>query len=388
MRKFVLLLTAFILTSFSVNASESSLTTETYYNYGNSYIFTERGVEFAVYPDGQFDFYLNQPRNGVNVNFNSPGINISFNSGYNYDAFVQYDDYGAVVQIEDVPVFYDHYGRIVQAGDVYIRYNRWGRVSRVGGLFVNYNSYGNFLNCNGYINSSNRSYIYRPYHRFFVLPVVDRCVVWNSPYRRFYSPYRFSYAVYRNHYHNGYYRRSYRNRTYYRPGARINNFDRGRRVAHARNVRFQSRNVRRTMYQRNDRNYRKINKNRVGVTRSNTRSANRDRSVTKSSKIVSRDRGRGATKNINREITDTRIRNKSTLENNSNNRSTNYIKPTKNKSSRNLRVTNKRNSSKNRPASITKRVQNSSYNSRVISGVRSNRSKGKTSKSRVAKNKS
>ncbi len=391
MKKFVLLLTGLLLTTFTVNASEASTNTSArYYNYGNSFIFSECGVEFAVYPDGQFDFYLNGPRNGVNVNLNAPGVNISFNSGFNYDPFVQYDDYGAVVQIEDVPVFYDHYGRIVQAGDVFIRYNRWGRVSRVGGLFVNYNSYGSFLNCTGYINTFNRRYVYRPFHRYFAVPVVDRCIVWNNPYRRFYSPFRFSYGVYRNNYYNGYYNRAYRNRSYYRPGARINNFNRGRRVASARNVNFRSRDSRRTMYQRNDRNYRKINRSRVA---SNTnRNVNRTRSVTRNTRTVSRDRS------VTRDASRTRTikRNRNTVVNRSkNNRTSTYNRANKSRTNRTAQTQKTRGYSRDKSASSTKRTQNNRYtsrssssrskNSRANRSTSSSRSKGKTSRSRVVR---
>ena len=127
MKNVALLFTSLLLVSFTMSATETNTASAArYYNYGKSFIFTEGGIEFSIYADGQFDFYLNRRRGGVSVGVNAPGVNISFNSGYDYDAYVQYDDYGAVVQIEDTPIFYDHYGRIIQAGDIYISYNRWG----------------------------------------------------------------------------------------------------------------------------------------------------------------------------------------------------------------------------------------------------------------------
>ena len=101
---------------FSVNAASEKSNEYSSYRYdGNSYIFVEGGVEFSVFPDGQFDFvYLGTTQgNNVNVNINTPGVSISYNSGYNYDAFVQYDDYGAVIQVEDVPIYYDEFGLIL-----------------------------------------------------------------------------------------------------------------------------------------------------------------------------------------------------------------------------------------------------------------------------------
>ncbi|RLD27255.1 MAG: hypothetical protein DRI70_04705 [Bacteroidetes bacterium] len=191
-----------------------------YYD-GKSYIFVEGGVEFSVFPDGQFDFVYvgNQTGNNVNVNYNTPGVSVSFNSGYDYDAYVQYDDYGAIIQIEDVAIYYDHYGRISQAGSVEIRYNN-RRIVRVGGLHIYYNSYGYFNYCTGYISPWYRTYIYYPWHVYYTRPYYTSCIVYDYPYRRYYSPIRYSYAYHRSYY-RGY--RSYTNgrRNFYRPGSRI-----------------------------------------------------------------------------------------------------------------------------------------------------------------------
>ena len=164
-----------------------------YRGYGNSFIFVEQGIEFAVFPDGQFDFNVNRygPEFGAFADFG--GVSISFNTGYSYDAYVQYDDYGAVIQIENVPIYYDYYGRIIQAGSVRINYNGFGRVARVGGLFVHYNRFNRFSHCTGFINVFNRAYIFRPWHTYYIVPAVNYCVVYNRPYRRYYAPVRHAY---------------------------------------------------------------------------------------------------------------------------------------------------------------------------------------------------
>ena len=170
---------------------------------GSRYIFVEGGVEFSVYPDGEFDFVLPQlARNAVQVNVNTGPLNISYNSGYNYDPYVQYDDYGAVLQIENVPIYYDNWGRIIQAGDVYINYNN-GRIVNVGGLNVFYSG-TRFSHVTGYINVYNKSYVYHPYHNYFYRPFYDRALVYNTPYRRYYRPTRYDYAYHRSHYNQGY----------------------------------------------------------------------------------------------------------------------------------------------------------------------------------------
>ena len=111
-KKLFLLLSAFTLSIFAVNAdttnkSESLITINESFNrgYGNSFIFTEAGIEFSVFADGQFDFYMPNYGPNVNVSVNTPNASISFNTGYDYNPYVQYDEYGAIIQIENTPAF-------------------------------------------------------------------------------------------------------------------------------------------------------------------------------------------------------------------------------------------------------------------------------------------
>ncbi|MEJ2584889.1 MAG: hypothetical protein P8Z38_07555 [Robiginitalea sp.] len=200
--------------SSRATAPENKIPSATVYGYSNSFIFAENGITFAVYPDGEFDFYIDnqvQARAGVRLG----GAAITFNSGYNYNPFVQYDDYGAVVQVQHVPVYYDYYGRVNQIGNVRISY-RNNRVYRLGGMRVFYTPMGYYDYHIGYINPYNRVYVYRPYHRFFIRPAIGHCLVYPHPYRRYYHPVRYTY--YRPYHNNT--RRAYARvgKTYrYRP---------------------------------------------------------------------------------------------------------------------------------------------------------------------------
>mgnify|MGYP001170113120 FL=1 len=197
MKKFIFIVAGLILTGFAVNADTTNTDfTNTFNNrgYGNAFIFVEDGIEFSVFPDGQFDFNLLRGNSRLNVSIGSPNVNISFNSGYDYNAYVQYDEYGAIIQIENTPIYYDYYGRIVQAGNVNINYNNHGYVSRVGGLYIHYNNYNVFSYVTGYINVYNRHYVYRPWHRYYRVPAYDYCVVYNRPYRQYYAPVRYVYT--------------------------------------------------------------------------------------------------------------------------------------------------------------------------------------------------
>jgi hypothetical protein len=193
MKKLQTLTFLFILTGASVFGRSSNNDIKLFEkNYNNSFIFNEQGIEFAIFLDGQFDFNISygQHYNSV-ISFSN--VNISFNTGYNYDAFVQYDAYGAVIQIENAPIFYDYYGRIVKAGSVKIRYNRHGHVSRIGGLSIYYNSFNTLSHFSGFINTLNRRYVSRPWYSYYSKPLMSLCVVNVKPYRRHYSPVRYRY---------------------------------------------------------------------------------------------------------------------------------------------------------------------------------------------------
>lgn len=157
-------------------------------SYADAIVFDEMGITFSVYPDGEFDFYMQPAAQATTVS--NGFVNVTFNSGYNYNPYVQYDDYGAVVQVENVPVYYDWYGRVSQIGDVLISY-RNRRVCQVGGLYVHYNNYGQYAYTTGFINVWNPYFVYRPFYVAFIRPSI--CFVNVNPYRQYYSPVRYTY---------------------------------------------------------------------------------------------------------------------------------------------------------------------------------------------------
>lgn len=197
MRNLILLLVAVIFgTSASfANIADDRVAERNTYRYDNSFIFLEEGITFAVYPDGEFDFYIDNRVTGRRNN-------VTFNSGFDYSPFAQYDDYGAVIQVENIPIFYDFYGRVSQVGSVDINYHN-GRVNRLGGMFVFYNNRGFYDYHTGFINVYNRHYVYRPFHSFFARPAIGFCFVRTTPYRRYYNPFRYTfYNPYRNNRRN------------------------------------------------------------------------------------------------------------------------------------------------------------------------------------------
>jgi len=220
-----------LLSPLAATENNTNNTITRYYNgYGETFTFVERGITFSIFQNGEFDFYMNSRRGGVNAGIDLGGISISYNSGYNYDAYVQYDDYGAIVQVENIPIYYDYYGRISQAGNVRIHYNGQ-RLARVGGLYVHYNSYGHYSHYTGFINRWNRNYVFHPYHNYFVRPLFTSCIVSFNPYRRSYRPHRYDYYTDSRY---GYKNKRRTNRSYRSVASRVRTNNDNRRVSNRR----------------------------------------------------------------------------------------------------------------------------------------------------------
>ncbi|MEN8885334.1 MAG: hypothetical protein ABF246_03005 [Winogradskyella sp.] len=204
MRKVLFLFASLMLVNITATATTNTIEGETSImnsvrGYGNSFIFNEAGIEFSVFADGQFDFYMPNYGPNVNVGINNPNFSISFNSGFDYNPYLQYDSFGAIIQIENTPIFYDYFGRVNQVGNIFINYNGFGRINRIGGLNIHYRN-NIFWRYDGFINNFNRGYVYRPWHRFYGVPQANFCVVNLNPYRQFYTPVRHIY--YRPYYNN------------------------------------------------------------------------------------------------------------------------------------------------------------------------------------------
>ncbi|MDA8686207.1 hypothetical protein N9L94_04240 [Robiginitalea sp.] len=198
MKKFILLLAV---THFGIGMARPA--EFPMYNFNNGFIFVERGITFSVYPDGEFDFYMDN-QIAVNAQFQVGSVGFTFNSGYDYGPFVQYDDFGAVIQIENVPIYYDYYGRVSRIGNTGIRY-RNNRLYRIGGMNIFYNPAGFYAYHTGFINVYNRNYIFNPFHNYFVRPIAGFCLVNRNPYRRTYRPLRYRfYQPYRNNHRRAY----------------------------------------------------------------------------------------------------------------------------------------------------------------------------------------
>lgn len=128
-------------------------------------VFTERGIEFFIFPDGQFDFNT-RPSTGamyykhgrrtsdVNKTYGAPS-NVQ---NRNYGVQVEHDNFGRVRRIGNVMINYDANDRIKRVGSVYMAYNRYA-LDRVGGLQIMYNRRGQIVDIVGFVKGD-RTYQY------------------------------------------------------------------------------------------------------------------------------------------------------------------------------------------------------------------------------------
>ncbi len=172
MRKITLLVASLLLMSNATLAEEKkvfSANDEGYRNladYRNAepIIFKERGIEFLIFMDGQFDFNTNPSGFGsrtrtenVNRNFGAPGVRtVTVSSSYYGPAAgvrVEHDALGRVRRVGNVFVNYDAFGRVKRIGSVYMKYNSFA-LKQVGGMKIFYNRRGQIIDVSGFVNSS------------------------------------------------------------------------------------------------------------------------------------------------------------------------------------------------------------------------------------------
>lgn len=142
------------------------------YQHAQPILFVERGIEFIVFPNGDFDFntawsygyddtsyYSNDVyyRTTNNTRRSSTAIRGPRQMDYAYygpsTAGVQIvrDRFGNIRRVGNVFINYDYFGRVNRIGSVFINYNRHLLV-QVGGLRLYYNKHGKLIKTRGQVN--------------------------------------------------------------------------------------------------------------------------------------------------------------------------------------------------------------------------------------------
>jgi hypothetical protein len=166
MRKITLIVASFLLTLSVANAANEK-TAEVTLNrnsFDDPISFIERGIEFFVFPNGDFDFnsrpedshgstyyYKGAGKKGTTVARGSMPVN--------YGVIIEQDSFGRVRRVGNVFINYDFNDRVNRIGTVYMRYNRFA-LTQIGGLHIEYNRYGEIVDMYGAVKGRNQGYAY------------------------------------------------------------------------------------------------------------------------------------------------------------------------------------------------------------------------------------
>ena len=156
MKNFTLLAASILIMTSAANATALKTTTDvvftTHYNNNEPISFIERGIEFFVFTNGDFDFNTRPDDSNGDYQYKSAGrrsANVKKdNLPLNYGVLVEQDSFGRVRRVGNTFINYDYNDRVTRIGSVYIKYNQFTLV-QVGGLKIIYNRHGEIVDTVG-----------------------------------------------------------------------------------------------------------------------------------------------------------------------------------------------------------------------------------------------
>ena len=118
------------------------------FNIDEPIVFTERGIEFFVFTNGDFDFNTRPEDSQGGYYFKSAGkkgsdanLERGGRGPVNYGVIIEHDSFGRVRRVGNTFINYDFNDRVSRIGSVFMRYNRFA-LTQVGGLKIVYNRFG------------------------------------------------------------------------------------------------------------------------------------------------------------------------------------------------------------------------------------------------------
>jgi hypothetical protein len=166
MKKITLLVASILLVGSAANASEIKRSGEekrTRFSFDEPISFIERGIEFFVFPNGEFDFNT-RPEDSQGDYFykgaGKRGITVQARRPINYGTRIEHDSFGRVRRVGNTFINYDNRDRVSRIGTVYLKYNRIA-LAQIGGMRFVYNRRGEIVDTVGRIKGySNSGYAY------------------------------------------------------------------------------------------------------------------------------------------------------------------------------------------------------------------------------------
>ena len=168
MKKITLLVASIFLVGSMANASENPVfsdnTTDSKFDFDEPISFTERGIEFFIFPNGQFDFNTRpDDSNGNDYYYKTAGKReavVYKRNPVNYGVRIDHDSFGRVRRIGNTFINYDFNDRVNRIGTVYMKYNNFA-LAQVGGLRIKYNRRGEIIDIFGSVKGYRSGYQYQ-----------------------------------------------------------------------------------------------------------------------------------------------------------------------------------------------------------------------------------
>jgi hypothetical protein len=153
MKKITLLVASALLVVNVANAQRNERC-----NFDEPISFTERGIEFFVFLNGDFDFNTRPSDSQGDYYFRGAGKKGAdvLNRGsvargpVNYGVLIEHDSFGRVRRVGNTFINYDFNDRVTRIGSVYMLYNRFA-LTQVGNLRIIYDRGGEIVDMIGQV---------------------------------------------------------------------------------------------------------------------------------------------------------------------------------------------------------------------------------------------
>ncbi len=164
MKKITLLVAANLLVASLALATEKNTFSDfernvAYANYMDAepIVFMERGIEFYVFLNGDFDFNTRPQDSQGGIFYRRGGTRVTTAVAVNYGVRIEHDSFGRVRRVGNTFINYDSRNRVSRIGTVYMRYNRFA-LSQIGGMQIVYNNRGMITRTIGQVNNTRGNY--------------------------------------------------------------------------------------------------------------------------------------------------------------------------------------------------------------------------------------
>ena len=163
MKTITLLVASIVLTASVATANETKSFNKVdfatnRFDFDKPITFTERGIEFLVFTNGEFDFNTRPNDSEGDFHYRNAGSKTFEKRGgpTNFGVKIEHDCFGRVRRVGNTFINYDNRDRVSRIGSVYMRYNRFA-LTQIGGMILIYNHFGEMTNRIGCVKSRNNN---------------------------------------------------------------------------------------------------------------------------------------------------------------------------------------------------------------------------------------